>query len=523
MTPDEELKKLQADSTFSGGTTYGRTPGGIVNLGTGAITSQSLAPTTQIPFNTPSPTVTPSVAGLDTTTNQQTALPEEQKQSETIKRTQELFKSLTGEASFQAEQETAAGLTPELLRTQTDLSNRLKAVQTEALQIPLQLQQEATGRGITAGGLQPIQTAALRNNAIQALGISSLLEASKNNIATAQSLADRAVKAKFDPIKAEIDANLRNLDLMSKDPTLTLAQQNRLIAQQEIQKSREAKVKKQEADNSTVLGMAASAVLNNPGNQAALMAAEKARQLDPTSPNYLNDAYALVGQYQKDPVATERAIKENQLLDAQIEVQKANAAKIKADNPDIPTIKNINGVDMQWNPKTEKWETIGAGPSATVSKSADQITFLKDTAKTALELAGAAGRSGARRTAEAWFVGSTNYTKLESVTNTLKVNVLSLMTDPNIKKFFGPQMSNADVLLMTSAGTTLNPETNSPDQMKGEIKRLQSLFDRMQASLNVGSLSGDTLDSQVAERGYNYAQMKADGLSDDEIKSLLGI
>ncbi len=118
-----------------------------------------------------------------------------------------------------------------------------------------------------------------------------------------------------------------------------------------------------------------------------------------------------------------------------------------------------------------------------------KLTFLKQTANDALKLSGAAGRSGLRKTIEGVTVGATDYTQLESLTNTLKTNLLTLATDPTIKKFFGPQMSNADVELMMSGGTTLSPEKNKPEQMKAELNRVLSLFNRMDSALG-GNLSG---------------------------------
>jgi hypothetical protein len=128
-----------------------------------------------------------------------------------------------------------------------------------------------------------------------------------------------------------------------------------------------------------------------------------------------------------------------------------------------------------------------AGATTDVGKSIDQLNFLRDTAKNALALTGASGRSGARKTLESWFIGSTDYTKLVGYTNTLRTNVLTLMTNPDVKKFFGPQMSNADVQLMTSAGTTLNPELQDPKGMKEEIIRLDNLLNRMQTAVKLGS------------------------------------
>ena len=118
-----------------------------------------------------------------------------------------------------------------------------------------------------------------------------------------------------------------------------------------------------------------------------------------------------------------------------------------------------------------------------VTKTREQLTFLKDTVSKAIERSGAAGASGISRYLGDKFIGDTSYRQLESLTNTLRTNVLALMTDPTVKKFFGPQMSNADVQLMTAAGTTLNPELQSPELMKAELSRLASLFARIESTL----------------------------------------
>ena len=154
-------------------------------------------------------------------------------------------------------------------------------------------------------------------------------------------------------------------------------------------------------------------------------------------------------------------------------------------------------------------------------KAAANITLVTDAINNAQKLADASGRSGARKTLESWLVGSTDYTNLEAQVNTIKTNILTLATDPTIKKFFGPQMSNADVTLMTAAGTTLNPELQSPEKMKEELTRLSDLMTRMKGS--VPGSSDSSLSSQVAAKGYDYDAMKADGHSDDEIRAAVGL
>lgn len=142
-----------------------------------------------------------------------------------------------------------------------------------------------------------------------------------------------------------------------------------------------------------------------------------------------------------------------------------------------------------------------------------QLSFLKDTVERAKNLAGASGRSGARRSAESFFVGATDYTNLEAATNTLRTNVLTLMTDPDVKKFFGPQMSEADVRLMTAAGTTLNPELQSPENLKLELGRLENLLTRMDGAVRGGSsqvVANPQAQTKVVN-GVTYVK-QADGL-----------
>jgi hypothetical protein len=294
----------------------------------------------------------------------------------------------------------------------------------------------------------------------QAASEISVLQAQQSvlegNLANAKDAAQRAVDLIYGPDEQRIK-NLQTFINLNKD-TMDAEEKKQATAMERalaIQATDVANKKQITTNNIALMGDYAKYAMEN--GQSTI--ASKISALNPNSPTFATEFAAL----QKQIVA-------------------------KAGTADAPTVKTINGVDMQWNSSTGTWDpvTTTGTPSGTKSTT-DQITFLEDTANKALALAGAAGRSGARRTAESWFVGSTNYSQLESLTNTLKVNVLSLMTDPNIKKFFGPQMSNADVLLMTSAGTTLNPETNSPDQMAGEIKRLQNLFERMKASVPASS------------------------------------
>jgi hypothetical protein len=240
----------------------------------GVITSDLLKQATPINFQTPQESSIFPVAGLNAK-GESVLLPQEQQQSDIIKQTQALMDQISGKTTFQAQKETELGIT-ELTKTQRDLETRLKGLQAESLAIPLQLQREFEGRGITAGGLAPIQAGELRKNAIQALSVSSLLEASRGNLTTALDLVDRAVAQKYDPIEARINANLKNLDLLSKDPTLMLAQKNRLEAQQAKQKAEADRVAQARKDEEESKKIAIQVALTGKADALTLDSIQKA-------------------------------------------------------------------------------------------------------------------------------------------------------------------------------------------------------------------------------------------------------
>jgi len=154
---------------------------------------------------------------------------------------------------------------------------------------------------------------------------------------------------------------------------------------------------------------------------------------------------------------------------------------------------NASAANSYANTAKTKAETNALTTPSGTSNSADQLSFLRTTIKEANDLSSAAGPSYIMKKAGDFFVGDSKFRQLEAKTNTLRTNVLTLMTNPDVKKFFGPQMSEGDVRLMTAAGTTLNPENNSPAQMKLELNRLDNLLNRMQTAVTSGGTTGQNL------------------------------
>jgi len=240
-------------------------------------------------------------------------------------------------------------------------------------------------------------------------------------------------------------------------------------------------------------------------------------KLDPTSKTFQNDIATLSSQIKETPEAIlDRQLKQLQVAKAQRDLGGGGGETLSIDDA-----KKYN--ELYPNAGIKVGDTVAeanrkAGVGGTTGKtsqdSLDQLNFLIKTAGEATNLSGASGLGLIDRISGV-VIGSSKYNQLDAKVNTLKTNVLSLMTDPNVKKFFGPQMSNADVELMSSAGTTLNTEKNTPAQMVDEITRLTNLFTRMKDSVAKGVsedylnnatsvIKSTAVDSIFTNAGYKY-------------------
>lgn len=422
------------------------------------INSSTLGGTSSLAFQQqPALSTTSSTLGLSAD-GQMQATPQEQKQHTLADYIQTLNTDVAGKAQYQNEQNAAQGV-QEKLRLVNDFSSQLKIVQLEAANIQ---QQTQTGEGVTTAIDQRQKAEALRLNNVKSLGIYAQLQMAQGNLSSAQDAANAAVAAKFDPIEAALAAAKANLETIRNDPLTSLQDKNRALVGQQQVAAQQAAVASQKEAASKIWDIYSGAAESGLTNASTLSSIYNAK-----TPEEALLLAAKAGVFLKPAPGGESA----------------------------PTVKSINGVDMQWNKMTGQWESIGGGvPIAADAKqkTQDQLSFLINTASQASALAGASGASGLSRTVGDWLIGDTKFRQLEALTNTLRTNVLTLMTDPGVKKFFGPQMSNNDVALMTAAGTTLNPAQQSPAQMTSEIARLNDLFKRMQAAVNSGGTTPQT-------------------------------
>lgn len=189
------------------------------------INSQNLAqnPSLQVPTYQPAP-VDPNIAqgALASVAGQYEAINKQQEQAQAEQKMQaesnlNLQSALLNKtADTQSFQETAGVSSARDAQNQyvqqlADLNAQASSLQREAQAIPIQLENESVGRGRTAAGVAPIQTARLRDNALKALSIaqqsdiaSAALTGSQLNLQAAKDKAQQMVDLKYKPLEDQL-------------------------------------------------------------------------------------------------------------------------------------------------------------------------------------------------------------------------------------------------------------------------------------------------------------------------------
>lgn len=238
-------------TTPQGGVSYQSTGGIPVGLrgtvtpyapGTAPLSSETMTNNPAIEPVTTNPPPPPDVSGIvtptPTTTTPEPVSPFTDQVSKLFDEVTAGNSALAGQTSYRNQQNEAQGVN-QLSDTITGLNSQLTGLINESKAIPLQIQQQAQGQGVTAGGMAPIQTAALRNNAIQSLSVSSQIDALGGQLANAMKKVDRALAIKYGDLEEANRIKMQNLELLLKDPRLTIEEKKRAEFQA-------AKLKKEE-------------------------------------------------------------------------------------------------------------------------------------------------------------------------------------------------------------------------------------------------------------------------------------
>ena len=230
-------------------------------------------------------------------------------------------------AAIYAEQERAAGL-QEKQQEVNNYQAQLNSIQAKAQAD--QLSVTGQGRGIPEVIIGGQQAQIAKEAAIQALPVAAQLSAAQGNLALAQQHVETMSKLLITDAQNKYDHQIKVIDAVI--PFLTKQEEARAQA-----------IKDQKAQDFSLLSnnvnfaqsLATAAFTNG---QSQVGASIMRLLADPNSPTFQQDVAALAGQIQA-----------------------------KASGDGVPTVKSINGVDMQWNPTSGKWETIGGDTTNALS------------------------------------------------------------------------------------------------------------------------------------------------------------
>lgn len=332
------------------------------------------------------------------------------------------------------------------------------------------LRVEGQGRGIPEAIIGGQQAQLNKEAAIAALPVQAQLAAAQGNLQMAQSHLETMFKLRSADATAQYNHRTSALDSIynfatkieqSKIEDIKLSESKKYAEKQEFNKAQNAALQ-------NALGQGAPASVYNAIKNAT----------------DLSGVTIAAGIYNGDVLG-------RQLQQAQL--ASANRANRLSEGDEVPTVKTINGVDMQWNPRTGTWDAIGSGGVTGAggqslenlnSKYTELLTDIGDATK--LANTGAVGAGWAERAIKGVFGSNSNFNQVENIADTIKANLLTLNTDPAIKKFFGPQMSNRDTELMTGAASTLNPNKQTAEQFKRDLKDSAGVIARAREAVRQG-------------------------------------
>lgn len=309
------------------------------------------------------------------------------------------------------------------------------------------LRVEGQGRGIPDVIIGGQQAQINKEAAIKALPIQAALDTAQGNLQMAQSRLDKLFAIHREDVQN--DYNFKKGIVDSLYNFATQSEQSRLNAALADQKE---KKDRRLANLQTARQAALMAVETGQANLISSFSA-----LDPNSPTFDQDYNRLLGQVRK-PVSTTGT----QDWD----------------------IKDVGGVLYKYNKRTGEIVTadVGGATGAGMSKpemNINKYTGLISDIGVATQLADSGVGAGMiERGWKSLFSSNPDYAQLENISNTVKTNLLALSDNPQLKKFFAAPMSDTDTRLLLGAESTLNPNQQTPEEFKKDLKDAADLFAR---------------------------------------------
>ena len=320
---DDATKAAQSAAEVIGGT-YSPT------TGYKPITSEKLAPTEAVKLPPPpEPSPVHDTSGL-AQVDPYAVTPAQQKAqdlSDKILADLELQQTVNREKAGME----LAQLSP-LQEQERQFINEQNALINEQNAIPGMIQNEARGKGLTAGGVSPLEMAKKRENLQNIYLNQAKLDAVRGNITSAQNYITKTLEAKYGDLQANIDYKIKALEIIQKSPAYTQAEKKQAAAAQTQQEAEKQKLADKKENDGIIQQLALATYKNFPNDTQAQLDIAKAQKSGD-----VNTALAILGKYQADPVAIQKAILENQYTKAKINELNAKTAEVG-----IPGITNTD-------------------------------------------------------------------------------------------------------------------------------------------------------------------------------------
>lgn len=392
-----------------------------------------------------------------------------------------------------------------------DLNGQAKALNNEALAIPIQTQERNANTGATDAGVAPQNTSALRNNALKALSIGQQsdiayagLTGSQIRLKAAQDKATQMINIKYAPIEAEIASKQQQYNI-NKD-TLDSIDKKRSEALQ-VSITKEANdVATQKQNEQDIAGIELTAKTNG-APDSVIQAIQSSKDK--------GSAIAAAGTYLQNKQDVE-------LKQAQIDEAKANIAKIYSDMSSADTsaaanwVTNIkNGTakitDVPANLKNAVSD--GLATSLTGNSVSDILTTTQKSVSDLNDMVtnnnGFSGAVGAKGLSSFFGLKGTPIAGSPAADFDAKLNqVKNDVILPNLTLLHGlGRVTDREFQALTSAVTDL-----STNQSEGQFKKsLADITDQINTKLNDAQAATTTGGDQVVN-GITYSLNPKDGL-----------
>lgn len=310
FTPDQQAAFKSAASLSGGQAQYSTSPI--------SVTGMQNPPT---PLNVPpAPTQPPPLSAeaiqafISTPTSAQTTA--QTSQNDLTKGLGDLYTQAGGESAKQTQLSTQAGI-PDMQKQLQEINAQILQKNTGAFSAT----QASEGRLAPTFAITGEQAQIERERSAQTYGLAAASQVLQGNISLAKENVQNALDAEFKPLQAKIDYQMKLLEL-NKDK-MSRADQEKASQLQVKLAEQKTQIDQQKGDKDTALALAAAAIKNNPSNTGALYAYNEVLKLSPSDPQYLVKVMGLVGKYQSDPIAVQKAVDDH--LQSQASIRASNA------------------------------------------------------------------------------------------------------------------------------------------------------------------------------------------------------